>query len=296
MQLNILLRKITTFLSLHGFFDFMSDEFFLKMRYRSMLGHKLNLANPSTFNEKIQWLKVYDKNPEYIKLVDKYEVKGYVANLIGEDHVIPTIGVWNKFEDIDFKILPNRFVLKCTHDSGSVVICTDKAKFDYSAAKKRLKKSLKRKLYKSTREWPYKYVEPRIIAEPYLEDGSGRGLRDYKFYVFHGKVKLLYISEGLDNHASARISFVYPEWKLAPFGRSDYRPFDHLPEQPKHLGKMIETAELLSEGSPFRRIDLYEVNDKVLFSEITLFPCGGMMPFDPTIWDRKLGEELSLSK
>lgn len=294
-KINVLLRKANTFLTLKGCFDFLPDPLFLKMRYKVMLGRHLDLNNPVSFNEKLQWLKIHDRNPAYPSMVDKFEVKKYIADMLGEDFVIPTLGIWNSFDDIDFTTLPDKFVIKCTHDSGSVIICRNKDAFDKAKARKKIKRCMRRKLYRSTREWPYKSIMPRIIVEQYIESDSEKGLRDYKFYVFNGKVKYLYISEGLENHSTARISFLTPDWKQAPFARSDYRQFEVLPDKPKHLNDMILIAEKIAGDTPFRRIDLYEVRDQVLFSEITFFPCGGMMPFDSIEWDIKLGKEMKIS-
>ena len=169
------------------------DKYILKREYRLRMGIPLNLQNPQIFNEKLQWLKLYDRNPLYTTLVDKYAVKKWVSEKIGEQYVIPTLGIWEKFEDIDFDKLPNKFVLKCTHDSGGLVICKDKTKFDIESAKNKLNKSLKQNYYYSLREWPYKNVSPRIIAEKYMEDSRDAELRDYKFYTFNGEPKFIQI-------------------------------------------------------------------------------------------------------
>lgn len=272
-----------------------ADRQYLKILYKYRMGKKLNLENPQTFNEKLQWLKIYDRNPEYTKMVDKYEAKKYVEDIIGEQYIIPTLGVWDKFEDIDFDTLPNEFVLKCTHDSGGLVICKDKSKFDIESARKKINHCLKRNYFKNTREWVYKDIKPRIIAEQYMTDDSKDGLRDYKFYVINGKVEFLYISEGLQDHATAKISFVTKEWEFAPFRRSDYRSFEKLPKKPVNFDKMIILAEKIANNACFRRIDFYEIEEKICFSEITFTPCGGVMPFEPEEWDCKLGGWIDLN-
>lgn len=182
------------FLTSCGFYNYWSDEKFLKRKYKLILGHSLNLKNPTLFSEKLQWLKLHDRKPIYTTMVDKYEAKKYVANIIGEQYIIPTLGVWDKFEDIDFNKLPNQFVLKCTHDSGGLVICRDKRKFDVKAAKKKINRSLKRNYFWQGREWPYKNVKPRVIAEKYMEDAQSGELKDYKFFCFNGMPKFMYIS------------------------------------------------------------------------------------------------------
>lgn len=204
--------------------------------------------------------------------------------------------IWDSPDDINIDELPEKFVLKCTHNSGGIVICRDKKSFDFAASKKKLEKAFKRNYFWLGREWPYKNVKPRIIAEKYMEDEGGAqiGLTDYKFYCFDGVPKYLYVSSGLENHATARISFLTLDWKFAPFGRSDYKPFEKLPRKPENLQAMIEIAKKLSDGFPFLRVDLYEIKGKIYFSELTLSPCSGMMPFSPWEWDERLGLELML--
>ena len=277
-----------------GKFDNMQDSEYLTKRFKAKLGYPLNLENPITFNEKLQWLKLHDRRPEYTTMVDKHAVKKYVAETIGEQYIIPTLGVWERFEDIDFDKLPNQFVLKCTHDSGGLVICKDKSTFDKRKAKKKIKKSLKRNYYYIGREWPYKDVKPRILAEKYMEDNSGGDLKDYKFFCFNGKVRFLYVSEGLSNHQTARISYVTLDWKQAQFFREDYSPFEKLPSKPINFEKMIEFAELLSMGIPFLRVDFYEINGCIYFGELTLCTGAGFTKFVPEEWDRKLGELICL--
>ena len=418
---------------------FIPDEPYLKLMYRVRMGKKLNLRNPQTFNEKIQWLKLHDRKPEYVTMVDKYEAKKYVANIIGEEYIIPTLGVWDRFEDIDFASLPNQFVLKCTHDSGGLVICRDKASLDIEAARKKINASLRTNFFWVGREWPYKDVKPRIIAEEYMEDEDDHELRDYKFFAFdgvakalfiatdrgdesvdtkfdffdmdfrhlnitnghpnadplphkpetfekmralaeklsvgipqvrvdfyevngkayfgeitlahwsgmkpfvpeewdytfgswiklpesygggyavigdgyilrikkrekaelrdykvfcfNGEPKLFYLSEGLENHKTARMSFVTLDWKFAKYTRSDYAPFEKLPPRPKNLEKMIELAKVLSKGTRFLRVDLYEINGRIYFGELTFHPNAGFNPFEKEEYDRELGSFMKL--
>lgn len=273
---------------------FIPDEPYLKMMYRIRMGKKLNLKDPKTFNEKIQWLKLHDRRPEYVKMVDKYEAKKYVAKIIGKEYIIPTLGVWDKFDDIDFDSLPDQFVLKCTHDSGGLVICRDKSKFDMKAAKKKINASLKTNFFWVGREWPYKKVRPRIIAEKYMEDSSSKELRDYKAFCFNGEPKFFYLSEGLENHKTARISFVTLDWEFAKYTRSDYAQFEKLPPRPKNLKKMIKLARALSKGVRFLRVDFYEINGQVYFGELTFHPNSGFNPFEKREYDIELGDYLKL--
>lgn len=279
----------------HGFYDSMSDEEYLRLKYRLIMGKELSLTNPQSFNEKIQWLKLYNRRPEYTTMVDKYAVKEYVARIIGEEYIIPTIGVWDNPNDIDFSVLPSRFVLKCNHNSGlGMFICQDKEGIDEKRIRHDLKKGLKEDFYLRGREWPYKHVKRRIIAEQFLEDEDSPFLKDYKFFCFNGKVEFLYISEGWDNHETARISYVTLDWKQAEFYRDDYKPFDSLPAKPYNYEKMIQLAEKLSKGIPFVRVDFYEVNRRVLFGELTFFTGSGFTKFVPEEWDLKLGSLISL--
>lgn len=276
-------------------FAFIPDKQYLQIMYRIRMGKKLNLDNPQTFNEKIQWLKLYDRRPEYTIMVDKYEAKKYVADRIGAEYIIPTLGVWDRFDDIDVDKLPNQFVLKCTHDSGGLVICRDKKTLDIQEARKKIEKSLKCNFYWVGREWPYKNVKPRIIAEEYMEDEADHKLRDYKFFCFNGKVEFLYLSEGMENHSTARVNYVNLDWTPSKFRRRDYREFQILPPKPKHLDKMIELAERLSDGIDFVRVDFYEINNRVYFGELTFFPGGGFTPFLSYEMDLELGNMLPLN-
>lgn len=190
--------------------------------------------------------------------------------------------------------MPDKFVLKTTHDSGTIAICKNRESFDLGLEKVKFETALKNNFYLYSREWPYKNVHPRIIAEEYMEDDKGEGLKDYKFYCFNGVPKYLYVSQGLDNHKTARVSFITMDWKKAPFGRADYREFETIPQKPQKFDEMINIAKKLSKGRPFLRVDLYEINGNVYFSELTLFPCGGLMPFVPSEWDRELGDMIEL--
>lgn len=274
------------------------DKAYIKIKWWTRFGisEKLDLANPQGFNQKIQWLKLYDLREVYTTMVDKYEVKKYVADQIGKQYIVPTLGIFDTFDEIDFDSFPNQFVMKCTHDSGGLVICRDKSKLDYEKARTKINKSLKCEYFYRGREWPYKNVKPRIIIEKYMEDShnESKGLRDYKFYCFDGEPKFLYISEGLEDHSTASISFVKLDWNFAPFKRSDYRAFDELPTKPEGFDEMLVVCRKLSRGIPFLRCDLYEVNGNIYFSELTFSPCDGLMPFDPPESNLEIGKLLQL--
>ena len=224
------------------FLRFIPDVVWLKLRFRMRMGRTLNLKNPQTYNEKLQWLKLHNRNPLYTKLVDKYEVRKYVAEKIGEEYLVPLLGVWDKFEDIDFDKLPNQFVLKCTHDSGGLVICKDKTKLDIQAAKKKINCCLKMNYYWNFREWPYKNVKPRIIAEKYMEDSVDGELRDYKFYSFSGIAKILLIMT--NRYIEGKATENYFDTNFMPLDISmGASPARSLPHRPKTFEKMKEMAE-----------------------------------------------------
>lgn len=268
----------------------MDDESFLKFQYKAWTKKTLHLNPPKTFNEKIQWLKLYDRKLVYTKLVDKYEVRKVIQEKLGEEYLVPLLGVWEKSDEIDFSKLPEQFVLKPTHTSGNVYICRDKSKIDENKIRNMLDQWLKREYFWGNREWPYKNIKPRLIAEEMIDSN----IVDYKFYCFNGEPKMLYLSQGLEDHSTASISFFDMNLKKLPFGRSDYRPFTTEVEKPKNFDEMVRIATKLSKGFSFVRIDLYSVKNKVYFSEYTLHPCAGYMPFDPEEYDLKLGEMLHL--
>lgn len=275
-------------------FIYMPDKLFLKIVYAEKTGLKLNLEKPQRYNEKLQWMKLYDRNPLYTDLVDKYVVKQRIKDMIGEEYIIPTLGVWNKFEDIDFESLPEQFVLKCTHDSGGLVICKSKKELDLKKASKKISKSLKRDYYLLGREWPYKNVKRKIIAEQYMEDYETGELRDYKFFCFNGVVKALYVaSERYKEGSDVKFDFFSPRYEHLPFTRG-HKNADVTPQKPQHLEKMIELAEIISSNLRAARIDFYECNGRIYFGEITFFPDGGFFRFEPDEWDYNFGKWLEL--
>lgn len=270
------------------------DEAYLKFVFRGYTGYHLNLKKPQTFNEKIQWLKLYDRRPEYTTMVDKYAVKNYVADKIGEQYIIPTLGVWQDVKDVDFNLLPEQFVLKCTHDSGGLVIVRDKKTMDLVAIKKKINKSVKRNFYYYGREWPYKNVQPQIIAEKFLEDTETKELRDYKFFCFNGVPRVLFIATDRGKEGT-ETKFDFYDMKFQHLDiRNGHPNADIPPNKPKNFEKMKELASILSNNIPYLRVDFYEVNGKVYFGELTFSHWSGMMPFEPESWDYKLGEWINL--
>lgn len=291
---NSLLKRGIRRLAVKGVFDWMPDKPYLKLKYWACLGKRLNIKQPTTYNEKLQWLKLYDRRPIYNIMVDKCEAKKYVAERIGEEYIIPTLGVWDRFEDISFDSLPEKFVLKCTHDSGGLVICRNKALFDIEAAKKIINRSMKRNYYFQSREWPYKDVRPRIIAEQYMEDASTAELRDYKIFCFDGVAKALFVaSERQDKEKETKFDFFDTHYNHLPFINGHPNAVI-TPSKPKTLELMLKLAEKLSEGYPHIRVDFYEVNGRTYFGELTLSHWSGFTPFEPPEWDRIFGDWLVL--
>ena len=272
-------KEIIKILMNKNMFWWIKDEEYVKIKYKLEMNKRLNLQDPKTFNEKLQWLKLYDRNPEYTQMVDKFEAKKYVANIIGKKYIIPTLGLWDKFEDIDFTKLPNQFVLKPTHASGNVFICKNKDEIDYKKLKKTVQKWLKRNYYLVHREWPYKNVKPRIIAEEYMEDQIGE-LIDYKVYAFNGQCD--YVMVCFDR-IKGETKFIYYDrnWNIKKeFSKDGIKYGDTIKiEKPKNLGKMFEFAEILSKNIPFVRVDFYESNGNLYLGELTFYPSAG---FDNT--------------
>lgn len=294
-------------LSKYGLLNWMSDEMFVKIEYKATFGKNLNLDKPETFNEKLQWLKLYDHNPYYTALVDKYKVREYISNKIGEEYLIPLLGVWDCADDIDFDLLPDQFVLKCNHDQGSVIVCRDKTQLDIKKTKRLLNHRLKKNHYYTLREWPYKNVSRKIICEKYMEDTESqkifdykenkaklKELKDYKFFCFDGKVKLFKIDYDRFIHHRANY-YDGTDKSLLYFGEEAYPPdFDRQIDIPANIDDMISLAEKLSKGFPFLRVDFYSVQNRIYFGELTFFPASGFGRFDPPEWDEKIGGWLEL--
>ena len=269
------------------------DRLFLKIVYRHSMGTELNLDQPRTFSEKLQWLKLHDRNPEYTRMVDKYEAKKYVAGIIGEEYIIPTLAVYDSTSEINLDALPDKFVLKCTHDSGSVAICKDKKTFKKDEAFAMLEKGLSKNYFWQNREWPYKNVKPRIIAETYMEDIDTRELRDYKFFCFDGKVKALFIAEDRQGDEETKFDFFDADFHHLDI-RNGHPNAGTPPAKPHSFEKMKEMAEKLSQGIPHLRVDFYEANGKIYFGELTFSHWSGFTPFEPVEWDWKFGQWLKL--
>lgn len=283
-------EKILFFLNNIGF-HFIDDEKYLKLLYKDKFGKALNLEKPITFNEKLQWLKINDRKDIYTTMVDKYEVKKYVANIIGEEYIIPTLGIYNSFDEIDFNELPNKFVLKCTHDSGSTIICKNKSEFDIKKAEEKINRALKQNYYYGGREWPYKNVKPRIIIEQYMVDESGVELKDYKIFNFNGISKIIQVDFG--RFKEHKRNFYDINWNYIKELSIQY-PTDQntIIKKPENLEKMIELAQKLSQDIPHLRTDFYSINGKIYFGELTFYHGSGFEKIIPEEWNRKLGDML----
>lgn len=278
----------------HLFYKILPDDVYLKKKFQKSFGYPINLERPQTFNEKLQWLKIYDRKPIYTTMVDKYAVKDYVASIMGEEHIIPTLGVWDRFDDIDFDSLPNQFVLKCTHDSGGLVICKDKSTLDKGAAKKKLNRSLRTNYYDRFREWPYKDVKPRIIAEKYMEDSLTSELRDYKFFCFNGVPKIILVCRDRFSELGLTEDFFDQDWNHLDVQRVQHPNSSERMERPEELDEMLELARILSKDIPFLRSDFYIIGGKVFFGELTFFPASGFEKFVPESFDKEMGDWITL--
>lgn len=276
-------------------FRWIPDKKYLELYYKAIFKKTLELKHPKTFNEKLQWMKLYDRDELYTKLADKYLVREYVREKIGEEYLVPLLGVYDKYKDIDFKKLPNQFVIKCNHDSGGVVICRNKEEFDYVKARKKINRSLSRNYYYHGREWAYKNIRKRIIAEKYIEDSQGGDLRDYKIMCFNGVAKMSFVCSNRETAEGLCVNFYDLNWNEMPFERHYPRNKEKI-KKPRNYEKMLFLAEKLSVGLKFARIDFYEVDDKIYFGEITLYPGNGFEEFSPDEYDTYIGEWLDISK
>lgn len=269
-------KKIVTYLSSKGVFNFIPDEQYVSIMYKVRMGKKLNLKKPVTLNEKLQWLKINNRKPEYTMMVDKYLVREYISEKLGKEYLIPLIGVWDSPEEINFNELPDKFVLKCNHNSGvGMCICTDKSKLDTKKVKKELKRGIKQDYYKTNREWVYKNVSRKIIAETFMEDEKEKELRDYKFFCFNGYVDCVMLC--MDRKSGDTKFYFFDEsWNLLRINkRGQAAPEGFTVEKPEGMDEMFKMASKLSQGLPFARIDLYYCNGKIYFGEITFFPDSG---------------------
>jgi hypothetical protein len=273
---------------------FLPDKMYIKLYYFARFKRFCDLEHPKTFNEKLNWLKLHDRNPLYVRMVDKYEAKEYVSSIIGSQYIIPTLGVWEQFDDIEFDKLPNQFVLKCTHDSEGLVIVKDKSKLDKKAAKVKIENALKCNFYYIGREWPYKDVKPRIIAEQYMSNNGG-DLDDYKVHNFDGVPKLILICSERFSESGLKEDFYDENWQRLDMCRISHPNSTHIKKKPDCLDEMLKLSQKLADGIPFLRTDFYEIDGKLYFGELTFYPASGFEPFSPDEWDYKMGQWITLN-
>lgn len=270
-----------------------SDSLYTRLKFRKNLHRWPDLKNPRTFNEKLCWLKLHRREPEMSVMVDKAQAKDYVRDILGEEYIIPTFGLWERAEDIDFGLLPDRFVMKGTHDSGRVIVCTDKNQLDFDRARQEMQQSLDRDFYAITREWPYKNVPHRIIAEQFIRQSDG-GLTDYKFFCFNGHVDCVMVC--IDRHlGKPKFYFFDRNWNFLRLNkRGVAAPEGFTLSRPEGMERMFEIASILSKGQPFVRVDLYNVDGKIYFGELTFYPDGGVDPNILPSTDQRWGDLLDL--
>ncbi len=274
-----------------------NDRAYLKILFRCIMEKPLDLDTPLTFNEKLQWLKLYNRDPEYKNLVDKYEVRKYVSERIGEEYLIPLIGVYDGFDEIDIESLPNEFVIKCTHDSGSVVIVKDKSQADWKAIKKKICKALKKNQYLKCREWVYKGLKPRIIIEQRIKEDSNGKLKDYKFFCFDGEPQFSFVATDRDlGNKGLKFDYFDADFKLLPVRQVSHPSSGIQQDKPINYDMMLDISRKLSKGFPHVRIDLYNLGGRIYFGEYTFYHHGGLVKFVPEEYDRIFGDMLPLPK
>lgn len=279
-----------------GLHDRMPDPEFLTRKYKACMGRKLSLDAPVTFNEKLQWLKLHDRRPEYTVMADKFAVRDYIAEKLGSQYLIPLLGVWDDPEDIDFDALPDQFVLKCNHNSGlGMCICKDRSGLDIPKVKAELRKGLQQDYYLNSREWVYKDIPRKIICEQFMTNG-GRELEDYKIHNFNGEAKFVLVCRDRFSDTGLTEDFLTPQWEHMPIKRPTLANASTPIPKPEQLEQMLEFSRILSKDIPFVRTDFYVIEGQVYFGEITFFPASGMAPFEPEIWDAKFGSWLNLPK
>lgn len=296
MNYNSLSKKIARVFAYQiwdKYFYGVSDSLFLKVKFRLLMGYKLNLKDPKTFNEKLQWLKLNDIHAEYTKMVDKVDAKSYVASQVGSKYIIPTLGVWDSVDDIDWASLPKQFVVKATNDSGGIVVCKDKSSLDIESAKVKLRGLGGRDYTLTSKEYPYRDVPHRFIAEEYMEDESGYELKDYKIFCFDGEPKFLFVATGRQQN-DTRFDFYDTEFNHLPV-LNGHPNADVWPVKPENFEEMLDVASKLSKGFPHVRVDLYNVNGRIYFGELTFFHWSGMVPFEPREWDETFGSYINLN-
>lgn len=284
-------KKVFYFFINRNLINWLPDKIYLKIMYYCITNTKINFTKVKTFNEKLQWLKIYDRKAIYTQMADKYLVRDFIKKRIGDEYLIPIIGHWKNFEDINFSSLPNQFVLKCNHDSGGVIICNNKDNFDVESAKIKFNIWLKHNYFYKGREWPYKNIKPQIICEKYM----GKNLKDYKFMCFNGVFKCSFICSERNTPDGLHVTFYDKNFKKMPFTRKYPSSKIEIPK-PLNYHKMIVLSEKLSQNTKFLRVDFYEIDGRLYFGELTFFPGNGTEKFEPEKYDKILGDWLELGE
>ena len=284
------ITRLTLYIK-EGLKRLLPDSLFIRLMYFHIKGKALHLKNPKSYNEKLQWMKLYYHNPLCCDLTDKYKARSFVSGRIGDKYLIPLVGVYDSFDEIDFDALPEKFVIKCNHDSGGVAICRDKNKFDFDAVRKKLEKSLKSNFYYAGREWQYKYIEPKLICEEYIEDSPG-DIWDYKIFCFDGVPELIHVN--FDRSTNLKKNIYDINWNLLDVEMHYSNDPDKIIDKPGNLDEMLEVAARLSKGFPHVRVDLYNVEGEIYFGEMTFTHTGGNSDFRPESFDYELGSWLTL--
>lgn len=285
--------KIIRPLGSRGFLNWIPDKTYLRLIYRAETGEKLNISNPKKYNEKIQWLKLYNRVPKYTKYVDKYLVRSFIEQKLGTKHLIPLIGVYESAEEIDWDHLPDQFVLKCTHGSGTNIICTDKRELDIEKCKKKLNNWLQKSWFWHGREWPYKNVKPRIICEEYMLDNDEQ-LKDYRIFCFNGSPKFITVDFDIIDKTNTRRNLYDLKWNLLEYGITYPRELNYKVSKPKKLDKMLEFSKILSKNIPHVRVDFYSIDEEIYFGEMTFYHQVGLGKIYPEEFEFKMGDWIEL--
>ncbi|MDT2848674.1 ATP-grasp fold amidoligase family protein [Vagococcus carniphilus] len=272
----------------------LSDETFLKIQYKYVTGEKLNLDSPKSFNEKLQYLKIEQREPIFTEVADKFKVREYVSSTIGQEYLIPLYGVYDSFDEINFQDLPDEYVIKTNHNSGGYFLVPDSKKININAARSKLEPMLKKNYYYFTREWPYKNIKPKLICEKYLRENDDMELRDYRFFCFDGEVKFIAVDLSIVDKSKVRRNLYDKNWKLLDEEISYERDLTEKIPKPKNLSEMIDLAEKLSSNFKHVRVDLYNINNKIYFGELTMYHQSGYGDIRPQSFNKLMGSWIKL--
>lgn len=278
-----------------GLLNWLSDDIYLKLIYKSALKKELNLKNPINYNERLQWLKINDRKTHYTKYVDKLEVRGLISNKIGEKYLIPLLGVYETVDDIDWEMLPEQFVLKCTHGSGTNIICSNKSNLNVNHSIKQLKKWMNKNWYWVGREWPYKNIKPKIICEKYMVENEGEELKDYRVFCFDGEPKFIAVDFEINNKEKTRRNLYDLEWNFLENEISYPRELGIDVKRPFQLENMVNISKFLSKDMAHVRIDFYSIGEEIYFGEMTFYHQLGLAKISPEEFSDKMGSWIPIN-